>query len=142
MKPEKSLGMRVAIDTSVLIAWEKSGGALDFLDQENGPFYIPAHAAAEFLIGTHPPVAAHLRDRARRLYERQLRDMVVPFDEEDAAELAALAVDLKMKGMALKWFDAGIAASALAHGDKLWTADSDYDRLKDRLQLIKYQTFH
>jgi predicted nucleic acid-binding protein len=130
--------MRVAIDTSVLIAWEKLGGALDFLEQETGPFYIPAHAAAEFLMGTHSPVPINLRERARRLYERQLRAMVVPFDEKDAAELAALAVDLKMKGMTMKWFDAGIAASVLAHGDKLWTADSDYERLKDRLEIIKY----
>ena len=58
----KSLAMPVAIDTSVLISAEK-GGNFDALlsEDEAGPFYIPPLAAAEFLVGTHPPVRADLR---------------------------------------------------------------------------------
>ena len=57
--------MPVAIDTSVLISAEKDGG-VDSLDtmlpkNEEGPYYIPALAACEFLVGTQSPVGADLR---------------------------------------------------------------------------------
>ncbi len=47
--------MPVAIDTSVLIAAEKIGGLEPFIAAHDGLFYIPAHVAAEFLVGTHLP---------------------------------------------------------------------------------------
>lgn len=56
--------MPVGIDTSVLIAAEKQGGIDRLLPAEDGPFYIPALAATEFLVGIHPPVRADLRHRA------------------------------------------------------------------------------
>jgi len=37
----------------------------------------------------------------------------------------------------MKFFDAAIAASVLARGDKLLTADADFDRLAGRISLIK-----
>lgn len=49
--------MPVAIDTSVLISAEKQGAFEHLLPEgEEGPYYIPALAAAEFLIGCQPPV--------------------------------------------------------------------------------------
>ena len=43
--------MPVAIDTSVLISAEKTGGIEELLPaNEEGPFYIPALAAAEFVV--------------------------------------------------------------------------------------------
>lgn len=129
--------MPVAIDSSVLVAWEKAGGLADFLGNIEGPFYVPAHAAAEFLLGTHPPVRGELRERARRLYESQIREMVDVFDEADAAQLAALSADLRSRGRQMKFFDAAIAATVLARGDKLLTMDSDFDRLADQLDLLK-----
>jgi hypothetical protein len=45
--------MPVAIDTSVLISAEKQGDIEQLLpENEEGPYYIPALAAAEFLVGT------------------------------------------------------------------------------------------
>jgi predicted nucleic acid-binding protein len=44
---------------------------------------------------------------------------------------------LKSKGQQMKYFDAGIAATVLARGDKLLAMDSDFDRLKDRIKLLK-----
>jgi len=35
------------------------------------------------------------------------------------------------------FFDAGIAATVLARGDKLLALDSDFDRLKDRIQILR-----
>lgn len=37
----------------------------------------------------------------------------------------------------MKFFDAGIAAAVLARGDKLPVLDSDFDRLKDRIKLLR-----
>jgi predicted nucleic acid-binding protein len=37
----------------------------------------------------------------------------------------------------MKFFDAAIAATALARGDKLLVLDNDFDRLKDRLELLR-----
>jgi len=129
--------MPTAIDTSVLIAAEKSGDFLALLAGLPGDFYIPAHAAAEFLVGTHPPVKEHLRERARRIYENYFRDMVEPFDEADAAQLAALNAELRRTGASMKLYDAAIAAGVIARGDSLLTADGDYDRLQSRITLIK-----
>ncbi len=130
--------MPVAIDTSVLISAEKQGDFDTLLpEDEEGPYYIPSLAAAEFLVGTHPPVRAELRHRAAQLYQQRFRALVSSFTEADAAELAALIAELKSKGQQMKFFDAGIAATALARGDKLLVLDSDFDRLKDRIELLR-----
>jgi predicted nucleic acid-binding protein len=62
---------------------------------------------------------------------------VASFTEADAAQLAMLIVDLKAKGQQMMFFDAAIAASVLARGDKLLVLDSDFDRLRDRIQLLR-----
>jgi predicted nucleic acid-binding protein len=130
--------MPVAIDTSVLISAEKVGGIDDLLPVgEEGPFYIPAHAAAEFLVGTQPPVRAVLRERANRLYQSRLRHLVSSFTERDAAQLSALIAELKSKGQQMKFFDAAIAATVLARGDQLLALDGDFDRLSHRIQLLR-----
>ena len=130
--------MPVAIDTSVLISAERQGG-FDALLPENepGPYYIPALAASEFLVGTLPPVRAELRQRARRLYQSRLQSLVSSFTEADAAQLAALISDLRAKGQQMKFFDAAIAATVLARGDKLLVVDGDFDRLKHRIELLR-----
>jgi predicted nucleic acid-binding protein len=130
--------MPVAIDTSVLISAEKQSDFESLLpEDEEGPYYIPALAASEFLVGTQPPVRADLRQRALRLYQNRFRSLVSSFSEADAAQLAALISELKRKGQQLKFFDAGIAATVMARGDKLLVLDADFDRLKDRIQLLR-----
>src|SRR5947208_537721 len=99
--------MPVAIDTSVLIAAEKQGDFQSLLpSNEPGPYYIPAHAAAEFLVGTHPPVRADLRQRAAQVYETRFKPLVSAFAEQDAAQLGALLAELKANGQTMKFFDA------------------------------------
>ncbi len=130
--------MPVAIDTSALIAAEKMGGVESVLPaNEDGPFYIPAMAAAEFLVGTHPPVRDDLRYRALLLYQAEYQSIVDDFTAFDAGEMARLIAELRRKGQTMKFFDAGIAATVLARGDKLLTADNDFDRIGDRIALIK-----
>jgi predicted nucleic acid-binding protein len=130
--------MPVAIDTSVLISAEKQGDFEKLLPaEETGPYYIPALAAAEFLVGTHPPVRGDLRQRAKELYHRRFQGMVSAFTEADAAQLALLISELKSNGQQMKFFDAAIAAMALARNDKLLVLDGDFDRLKDRIELLR-----
>jgi predicted nucleic acid-binding protein len=132
------LAMPVAIDTSVLVEAERQGGIAAMVPpEEDGPFYIPALAAAEFLVGTHPPTREDLRRRARLIYQNEFKHIVSNFTEADAMQLAALSAELKRKGQTMKFFDAAIAASVLARGDKLLTADSDYERLGSRITLLK-----
>ena len=130
--------MPVAIDTSVLISAEKQGDFEKLLpEDEEGPYYIPALAAAEFLVGTHSPVLPALRQRAAQLYQSRFRTLVSSFNEADAAQLSLLISELKAKGQQMKFFDADIAATALARGDKLLVLDADFDRLSDRIKLLK-----
>jgi predicted nucleic acid-binding protein len=130
--------MPVAIDTSVLISAERLGDFDRLLpENEEGPYYIPALAASEFLVGTHPPVRQDLRQRATQLYQNRFRALVASFTEADAAQLSMLIVELKAKGQQMKFFDAAIAATVLARGDKLLVLDTDFDRLKDRIRLLR-----
>ena len=130
--------MPVAIDTSVLISAERLGDFAQLLpENEEGPYYIPALAASEFLVGTHSPVRQDLRQRASQLYQNRFRALVSSFTEADAAQLALLIVELKATGRQMKFFDAAIAATVLARGDKLLALDTDFDRLKDRIQLLR-----
>ena len=129
--------MPVAIDTSVLIHAEKFGAFESLLPDKESSYYVPAHAAAEFLVGAHLPKSAQLRARARTIYETKFKLLVDLFDEADAAQLALLIVELKKTGQTMGFFDAAIAATALARGDALMAFDTDFDRLKDRLRLIK-----
>jgi predicted nucleic acid-binding protein len=132
--------MPVGIDTSVLVAAEKQGDFEKLLpESEEGSYYIPALAATEFLVGTHPPIRADLRHRAAQLYVSRFRALVSSFTEADAAQLAALIAELRAKGQTMKFFDAGIAATVLARGDKLLVLDADFDRLSNRITLLKPQ---
>jgi predicted nucleic acid-binding protein len=115
--------MPVATDTSILIAAEHRGDFDGLLpENEKGPYYIPALAACEFLVGTHPPVRADLRQRASQLYQNRFRAIVSAFSEADAVRLSMLIAELKSKGQQMKFFDAAIPATALARGDKLLCA--------------------
>jgi len=130
--------MPVAIDTSVLIAAERQSDFDGLLpDNEDGPYYIPALAASEFLVGTHPQVRRDLRQRASQLYQNRFRALVSGFTEVEAAQLSMLIVELKAKGQQMKFFDAAIAATVIARGDKLLVLDADFDRLKHRIELLR-----
>jgi predicted nucleic acid-binding protein len=130
--------MPVAIDTSVLVQAERLENFEAVLPRdENGPFYIPALAAVEFLVGTQPPVRDDLRYRALLLYQASLQHLVEEFTEPEAMQFAVLIAELKRKGQTMKFFDAAIAATAIARGDSLLTADQDFDRLGDRVTLLK-----
>ena len=129
--------MPVAIDTSVLVHAERSGEFEHLLPDADEIYYIPAHAAAEFLVGAHLPKSAVLRERARSIYENKFKLLVDLFDENDAAQLALLISELRRTGRQMGFFDAAIAATVMARGDKLLCLDEDFDRLHGQLTLLK-----
>jgi predicted nucleic acid-binding protein len=130
--------MPVAIDTSVLVEAEKAGSIGAVLPRnESGPFYVPALAAVEFLVGTHPPVRDALRYRALLIYRGEFEEMVDDFTDADAAQMASLIAELAGRGQTMKFFDCAISASVMVRGDKLLTADTDFDRLGNRITLLK-----
>jgi predicted nucleic acid-binding protein len=130
--------MPVAIDTSALVEAEKLESFEAILpEDESGPFYVPALAATEFLVGTHVPVRDALRYRAILLYRSRIEPLVEEFTEPEAMALAALLAELRRHGQTMKFFDAAIAATVIARGDKLLAADNDYDRLGNRITLLK-----
>ena len=128
--------MATAIDTSVLIAAERGGTLEDYLEAGEGPFYVPPHAAAEFLMGVLLVKNPHTATTARRFYEDQVRPLIDVFGETEAETLASLNVALRKSGQQMGFYDATIAAMALARQDSLMTADNDYDRVPG-LDLVK-----
>ena len=54
-------------------------------------------------------------------------------------DTSVLVAELKAKGQTMKFFDASIAATVLARGDKLLVLDADFDRLSNRITLLKPQ---
>ena len=128
--------MPVAIDTSILIHAERAGDFENLLSHEE-VYYIPVHAAAEFLVGAHLPKSAHLRERARSIYENKLKLLVDVFDEKDAAQLALLISELRKSGQQMGFFDAAIAATVMARDDALLCLDEDFDRLRERIRILK-----
>ena len=54
-----------------------------------------------------------------------------------AAQLAALNAELCRTGKVMGFFDAAIAATVIARRDSLLVVDSDFDRLSDRIELLK-----
>ena len=59
------------------------------------------------------------------------------FDEADAAQLALLISELRKSGQTMGFFDAAIAATAMARGDSLLALDADFDGLDRQLHLIR-----
>ncbi|MCX8156617.1 MAG: PIN domain-containing protein [Verrucomicrobiae bacterium] len=122
--------MGTAIDTSVLILAQRGGDLEAYLNEEGEPYYVPALAAAEYLLGVHLVKSKRIQQQAQAFYLLNIKPIVSAFDETDAEQLALLNFDLKESGQTLQLYDASIAATALGRGDALMTADGDFDRVK------------
>ena len=128
--------MATAIDTSVLIEAEHGGSLDDLPTLGEGPFYVPPHAAAEFLMGVLLVKNPHTASKARRFYEDEIRPLIDVFGEVEAERLASLNVALRQAGQSMGFYDATIAATVLARQHTLMTADDDFDRVPG-LDLVK-----
>ncbi len=115
---------RGVLDTSTVIR-------LPFLqDPDSLPDeqYITAITLAELAVG--PLVATSDDERARRLLHLQQAESdftVLPFDADAARSFGRVAVSYRRAGrkVSARTYDALIAATALAHGLPLYTANPD-----------------
>lgn len=116
--------MGLLIDSNILIALERAGGAIFDLLEELGdePPAIAAITASELLHGLHRANSAMRREKRERFVETMLEVVaVMPFDLATARIHSRLWADLKAQGQVIGAHDLLIAATALQHDLTLFT---------------------
>lgn len=119
--------MGLLIDSSVLIAVERGrldlAGLLPAAGLED--VALSAVTASELLHGVHRAADSRRRLRRERFVEALLADfLVLPFDLAAARVHASLAADLARAGTDVGTRDLQIAATAIAAGYRIATADA------------------
>jgi tRNA(fMet)-specific endonuclease VapC len=115
----------LVIDSSVLVAADRGELDLDTIlaSHSSDEVVIAAITAAELLHGVHRMTGAR-RARAERFVEAICDTIeVVPFDLEIARAHAALAADLRARGITVGAHDLMIAATAVAREYAVATRD-------------------
>lgn len=117
--------MGVLVDTAALASFERSvigsGNAVALLPQDG---FLSAVSLAEMAVGVE--LADTLLRRTQRLAFLQfVRDRleVIPFGEGEASEYARLYAHLRRNGRMIGQLDLLIAATALANGHEVMTAN-------------------
>lgn len=134
--------MDLLIDTSLLIAVERSGSRPESLIESAGNrrLHLAAITASELLHGVHRADSALRRSRRQRFVEAVLDALpVLPFDLETARVHAQIWADLTRKGEPIGPHDLQIAATALHHGLSLATANEREFRRLPGLTLEVWQ---
>lgn len=126
--------MALLVDTSVLIQAERHGLSLDALPlPPDEPVCIAAITASELLHGLYRANSPMRRLRRERLVEALLEALpVIPVDLHVARTHAALWADLAGCGQPIGAHDLLIAATALARGAGVLTANErDFGRVPE-----------
>ncbi len=125
--------MGLLIDTSVLVAVERTGTAPDDALGELGdePVYLSTITASELLHGVHRADSATRRARRLRFVDGILDVIpVLPFDLEAARVHSRIWADLARTGKLIGAHDLLIAATAVTRGLALLTANRrEFDRV-------------
>jgi len=129
--------LALLIDTTALIAVERSRGRADaglgdvLPGDPDDLVAIAAITASELLVGVHRARTDAQRTRREAFVEAMLaRIPVVPFGLLCARAHARIAVSLAGAGTSIGVHDLQIAATALAHGFRLVTANlSEFERV-------------
>jgi predicted nucleic acid-binding protein len=130
----------VVIDSSVLVAADRGELDLDAILASHGgdEVVIAAITAAELLHGVHRMTGAR-RARAERFVETICDTIeVVPFDLEIARTHAALAADLRARGISVGAHDLMIAATAVAREYAVATRHLRSLPRIDGIQLVRW----
>jgi predicted nucleic acid-binding protein len=114
------------IDSSVLISIERSGlmadALTDLLAEED--VLIASITASELLVGVHKADTPARRDKRQQFVEGLIDSVpLIPFDLAVARVHAALTAQLQESGVAIGAHDLIVAATALAHGCDVMTAN-------------------
>lgn len=120
------------IDTSVFVAWERTGTPIDFSPwRDEGETFISAITVSELLVGVHraTPVARRIK---RSLFVESVIELMVCLDVtvEVARVHAELSTAQSAAGKIIGLHDTWIAATAIQHGLAVLTANvSDFSRV-------------
>jgi tRNA(fMet)-specific endonuclease VapC len=115
---------RLILDTSILVAVERSGATLDAVIDDDDDVAIAAVTAAELLVGVQ------LADAKRRAQRRAFVDKVLAAVATEAYDLAVarfhadLLAHVRRSGRPRGAHDLQIAATALAHKRTVVSADA------------------
>lgn len=134
--------MGLLIDTSVLIAIERSGETPKTVLSTVGdePAYLAAISASELLHGVHRAQSERRRERRARFVESLFSLLaVLPFDLEAARTHAQLWADLNQQGQRIGAHDLLIAATALTHELRIVTANEREFRRVEGLGVVAWR---
>src|SRR4051794_32329864 len=110
--------MGLMVDTNVFIAFEKSGGDIDFSMWENSEkVYVSVVVVSELLMGVHRADTAERKQRRSAFVEAIIAGVgVLDFTVAVARVHAEIYAELAKKGQLIGAHDLIIAASARFHG--------------------------
>jgi tRNA(fMet)-specific endonuclease VapC len=131
--------LALLIDTSIVIAIERSGQVIEALFAELGdqPLVLSAITASELLHGVHRADGALRRGRRERFVESILTDLpVLPFDLDVARVHSRLWADLRGRGETIGAHDLIIAATALVHDLTVLSRDRRHFTRIESLKLV------
>ena len=118
--------MAALIDTSILIAYERGRLNLErhLARQEQGAFFISVVTASELLHGVHRAVQSKVRAKRSAFVEALLeRFPLLPIDLATARQHAQVWAELAAGGNIIGPNDLWLAATCLAHGLTIVTAN-------------------
>ena len=117
------MARRLILDTSILIAAERSEVELDQVIEDDDDVVIAAVTAAELLTGVELAVGAHRDRRSKRVQSFFEVVPVEPYDLVVAEQHAALLAHVRRSGVARGAHDLIIAATAKSAGRIILSSD-------------------
>lgn len=134
--------MALIIDTSVFIAWERSGIPIDFSPWHSyGPLRISVVTVSELLVGVHRANTEARRQKRTAFIDKVLANFpALDFTADIARTHAAAKAKLEMAGQIIGAHDLIIAATALHFDCTVLTANpSEFKRVSglDVVELVR-----
>ncbi|HOY82487.1 MAG TPA: PIN domain-containing protein [Rhodoglobus sp.] len=117
------MARRLILDTSILIAAERSEVELDHIIEDDDDVVIAAVTAAELLTGVELAVGVHRDRRAKRVHSFFEVVPVEPYDLTTAEHHAILLAHVRRSGEPRGAHDLMIAATATATGRTILSSD-------------------
>ena len=121
-------------DTSVFVAAELRR---PIGEPPAGDARISVATLTELIVGARRAAEGPLRVLREATLARARSFVALPYDEPAAEQLGELLATARSKGRRAGALDAIIAATALAHGLRVWTQDDDFDVLAELLPKLR-----
>ena len=121
-------------DTSVFVAAELRR---PIGEPPPGDARISVATLTELIVGARRAAEGPLRVLREATLARARSFVALPYDEPVAEQLGELLATARSKGRRAGAMDAIIAATALAHGLRVWTQDDDFDVLAELLPKLR-----